>query len=35
MLIDKRGIQRLGIPYERLDPDLLAQDLQVLLDEPS
>jgi protein SCO1 len=35
MLIDKRGIQRLGIPYERLDPDRLAQDLQVLLDEPS
>ena len=35
MLIDKRGIQRLGIPYERLDPDLLAQDLQVLLNEPS
>ena len=35
MLIDKRGIQRLGIPFERLDPDLLAQDLRVLLDEPS
>jgi protein SCO1/2 len=35
MLIDKRGIQRLGIPFERLDPDRLAQDLQVLLDEPS
>jgi cytochrome oxidase Cu insertion factor (SCO1/SenC/PrrC family) len=35
MLIDKRGIQRLGIPFERLDPDTLAQDLQVLLDEPS
>jgi protein SCO1 len=35
MLIDKRGVQRLGIPYERLDPDDLAQDLQVLLDEPS
>jgi protein SCO1/2 len=34
MLIDKRGVQRLGIPYERLDPDRLAQDLQVLLDEP-
>jgi len=33
MLIDKRGIQRLGIPFERLDPDTLAQDLQVLLDE--
>jgi protein SCO1/2 len=35
MLIDKRGIQRLGIPFERLDPDRLAQDLKVLLDEPA
>jgi protein SCO1/2 len=35
LLIDKRGVQRLGIPFERLDPDTLAQDLQVLLDEPS
>lgn len=35
MLIDKRGVQRLGIPFERLDPDTLAQDLQVLLDEPA
>jgi protein SCO1 len=35
MLIDKRGVQRLGIPYERLEVDTLAQDLQVLLDEPS
>jgi protein SCO1 len=35
MLIDKRGVQRLGIPYERLDPGTLAQDLRVLLDEPS
>ena len=35
MLIDKRGVQRLGIPFERLDPNTLAQDLQVLLDEPS
>ena len=35
LLIDKRGIQRLGIPFERLDPGTLAQDLQVLLDEPS
>jgi cytochrome oxidase Cu insertion factor (SCO1/SenC/PrrC family) len=34
MLIDKRGVQRLGIPFERLDPDTLAQDLQVLVDEP-
>jgi len=35
MLIDKRGVQRLGIPFERLDPDRLAQDLQVLLNEPA
>ncbi len=35
MLIDKRGVQRLGIPFERLDANMLAQDLQVLLDEPS
>lgn len=35
MLIDKRGVQRLGIPFERLDPETLAQDLQVLLDEPA
>ncbi len=35
MLIDKRGVQRLGIPFERLDANTLAQDLQVLLDEPS
>jgi protein SCO1/2 len=34
MLIDKRGVQRLGIPFERLDPDTLAQDLEVLLAEP-
>ena len=34
MLIDKRGEQRLGIPFERLDPDTLAQDLRVLRDEP-
>jgi protein SCO1/2 len=34
MLIDKRGVQRLGIPFERLDPNTLAQDLRVLLDEP-
>ena len=34
MLIDKRGEQRLGIPFERLDPSTLAQDLRVLRDEP-
>jgi cytochrome oxidase Cu insertion factor (SCO1/SenC/PrrC family) len=35
MLIDRRGVQRLGIPFERLDPQALAQDLNVLLDEPA
>ena len=34
LLIDKRGEQRLGIPFEQLDPDTLAQDLRVLRDEP-
>ena len=33
LLIDKRGVQRLGIPFERLDADALAQDLRVLRDE--
>ena len=33
MLIDRRGVQRLGIPFERLDPAELAQDLRVLLAE--
>ena len=33
MLIDKHGQQRLGIPFERLDPEVLAQDLKVLLAE--
>jgi protein SCO1 len=35
MLIDRRGEQRLGIPFERLDPNTLAQDLRVLRDEPA
>jgi protein SCO1 len=35
MLIDRRGEQRLGIPFERLEPTALAQDLRVLLDEPT
>jgi protein SCO1/2 len=35
LLIDKRGIQRLGIPFERLDPGALAQDLEVLRSEPN
>ncbi len=34
LLIDKRGVQRLGIPFERLDAAALAQDLTVLRDEP-
>jgi protein SCO1/2 len=33
MLIDRRGVQRLGIPFERLDPAELAQDLRVLVAE--
>lgn len=35
MLIDRRGVQRLGIPFERLEPAALAQDLRVLLAEPA
>ena len=31
MLIDKRGIQRVGIPFEQLTPGLLAADLKRLL----
>jgi protein SCO1 len=34
MLIDKRGEQRVGIPFEQLDADLLARDLRLLLQEP-
>jgi len=33
LLIDKRGVQRLGIPFERLNAGELAQDLRVLLAE--
>jgi cytochrome oxidase Cu insertion factor (SCO1/SenC/PrrC family) len=33
MLIDRRGIQRLGIPFESLDPRSLARDMRVLLAE--
>lgn len=35
LLIDKRGVQRLGIPFERLDAGALAQDLRVLRNEPA
>jgi hypothetical protein len=34
MLIDKRGIQRVGIPFEQLRPDVLADDLRLLVSEP-
>ena len=34
MLIDKHGIQRVGIPFELLTPLGLAQDLRALLREP-
>jgi len=33
MLVDKRGVQRLGIPFEELDPASLAHDLRLLRDE--
>jgi protein SCO1/2 len=31
MLIDKRGVQRIGIPFENLNPELLATDLRRLV----
>ncbi|HET6547037.1 MAG TPA: SCO family protein [Solirubrobacter sp.] len=34
MLIDKHGRQRVGIPFEQLDVDGLAADLEALLREP-
>jgi len=33
LLIDKHGTQRLGIPFESLEPNSLAQDLRALLSE--
>ena len=33
MLLDKRGEQRVGIPFEQLTPDALARDLKLLLAE--
>lgn len=33
LLIDKRGEQRIGIPFESLDPQALAADLRALLAE--
>jgi protein SCO1/2 len=35
LLIDKRGRQRLGIPFEALDPRSLARDMRKLLAEPA
>jgi cytochrome oxidase Cu insertion factor (SCO1/SenC/PrrC family) len=35
MLIDKHGVQRVGIPFEALTPSSLAQDLRTLLAEPA
>ncbi|MDA0168019.1 SCO family protein [Solirubrobacter taibaiensis] len=33
LLIDKRGEQRIGIPFESLEPEALAQDLRALVAE--
>ena len=33
LLIDKRGEQRVGFPFEQLDADLLEQDIRLLRDE--
>ncbi len=35
LLIDKRGVQRVGIPFESLEPNALARDMRILLAEPS
>jgi cytochrome oxidase Cu insertion factor (SCO1/SenC/PrrC family) len=34
LLIDKRGVQRVGIPFESLDSNALARDMRLLLAEP-
>jgi protein SCO1/2 len=34
MLIDKHGQQRIGIPFEQLNPPALAEDLRTLISEP-
>jgi protein SCO1/2 len=34
MLIDKHGEQRVGIPFEELEPDALAEDIRLLQREP-
>jgi len=33
MLVDKHGTQRLGIPFESLEPESLARDIRALLAE--
>jgi cytochrome oxidase Cu insertion factor (SCO1/SenC/PrrC family) len=33
MLIDKHGVQRVGIPFENVTPDGLARDIRTLLAE--
>jgi cytochrome oxidase Cu insertion factor (SCO1/SenC/PrrC family) len=33
LLLDKHGVQRVGIPFEQLDPGSLARDLRALLAE--
>ena len=33
LLIDKQGEQRVGFPFEQLDPDLLEQDIRLLRNE--
>lgn len=35
LLIDRRGEQRVGIPFEALEPRTLARDLRLLLAEPA
>ena len=35
LLIDRRGEQRIGIPFESLEPKALARDLRSLLAEPA
>jgi cytochrome oxidase Cu insertion factor (SCO1/SenC/PrrC family) len=33
MLIDKRGVQRVGIPFEQLDVNMLTRDIRILQQE--
>jgi protein SCO1/2 len=34
LLIDKHGRQRVGFPFEQLEPELLARDIRMLMSEP-